>query len=446
MGALLEDLKALTDKDRELLFYRIKEWQNGENGASSTGGKKRLNAYITADNGLNITELRSDIHDRLPEYMVPSAIVELPEFPLLPNGKVDKRALKNIGAEQQGSQEEVLSRPLNEVEEKLTELWKEVLNLETVGIRENFFDIGGDSLMSIQLIAKARDKGIMLSPNQLFDHQTIESLAAFISDNKGQEEQWDYLVALRKEGTKAPLFCIHAGGGHVFFYNKLTEHIDSDRPLYAIQPSGLYGDKQLHGSIEEMTSDYIRAMRSLQPVGPYNVMVYCFSAAVGHEMAIQMEQQGLDYNLIVVDTMVRPWSLNSPDRLKLRISGFIKRFFRNPFKSIRFMIEDRIWMIRPALIKWFGNDDQKALETLRTNLVKVCLAYDWKPHNTQISLILTKKPDERINTMILDSWKEEISADIKVLHTKGNHRTLFEKSDVPYVAKKIEECIREKKS
>ncbi|NAS13233.1 thioesterase domain-containing protein [Poritiphilus flavus] len=446
MGAFLEDLKALTDKDRELLFYRIKEWQNGENGASSTGNKKRLRAYITADKGLDINELRSDIQDRLPDYMLPSAIVEIPEFPLLPNGKVDKRALKKIRSEKLTRPEEELSRPLTEVEEKLSDLWKEVLNLEAVGIRENFFDIGGDSLMSIQLIAKARDIGIMLSPNQLFDHQTIESLAAFISDHKGEKEQWDYLVALRKEGSKAPLFCIHAGGGHVFFYNKLTEHIDPERPLYAIQPSGLYGEKQLHGSIEEMTSDYIRAMRSVQPVGPYNVMVYCFSAAVGHEMAIQMKRQGLDYNLIVVDTMVRPWSLNSPDRLKLRVSGFIKRFFRNPFKTIRFMIEDRIWMIRPTLIKWFGNDDQKALEKLRTNLVKVCLAYDWKPHNTGISLILTNKPDERINTMILNSWKEEIDADIKVLHTKGNHRTLFEKSDVPYVAKKIEECILERNS
>jgi thioesterase domain-containing protein len=250
-------------------------------------------------------------------------------------------------------------------------------------------------------------------------------------------------VVLRKQGEKTPLFCVHSGGGHVFFYNLLTEYIKPNRPIYALQPSGLFGEDNMHGSIEEMTADYIKAMRAVQPAGPYNVLVYCFSATIGNEMAIQLEKVGQKINIIVMDTMASPWTLNTPLRIKARLGAFVIRLFKNPIKSIWLFFVDRFWRISPLWVKLFGDDDEKDLEKLKINLRKICLAYDWKGHTGNVSLILTEKPNELLQKVTIDSWKELTTGGVETILTKGTHRTLFEEPDIQYVSEKIDKCIVE---
>ena len=119
-------------------------------------------------------------------------------------------------------------------------------------VRGAFFEIGGDSIQSIQVIAKARKIGIKLAPNQLFEYQTIAELATFLEKQKASSKaetkenaNWSSLVSLNKKGSKPPLFCIHSGGGHVFFYRPLAKHLPLDQPLYALQPKGLDGKETL---------------------------------------------------------------------------------------------------------------------------------------------------------------------------------------------------------
>lgn len=425
-----------------VVLVEIMGGQSSEEKISSGSSPKRLCAYLISDSTLDLDELKTSLKEKLPEYMIPASIVMVEAFPTLPNGKVDKTALQRIKKRKQFEDDAEVQLPSTALEFKLHEIWKEVLRIDSIGIHDNFFELGGDSILSIQFIAKARKAGIVLTPNQIFDYQTIAQLTNFISTNKKQIEEWGYLVTLRNEGYENPLFCIHAGGGHVFFYNILTQYIESHRPIYAVQASGVYADQAMHESIEEMAKDYIEVIRAKQPQGPYNIMVYCFSVAVGHEMVLQLIQQGQIGNLIVMDTMTDPWRLNTPKRFKMRIKGFVKRVTQKPFRTIKHLMDNRMLQARLSMTKISGSQAEKALVRVNENLAKICADYIWKTHEGKITLMLTKKPDESINKEVIDSWKIMALGGVDVIHTKGNHIDLFSEPDIGSVAKKIDEnCI-----
>ncbi len=138
-----------------------------------TPGDKRLVAYVAGEPDGN--ELRAHLRERLPAYMVPAAFVAMEQLPLTPNGKLDVRALP---APDRALRAEFYVAPRTPIEEALAGIWGEVLRLDRVGVEENFFALGGDSILSIQVVSRARRAGIEVSPRQVFQHQTIAQLAA----------------------------------------------------------------------------------------------------------------------------------------------------------------------------------------------------------------------------------------------------------------------------
>jgi amino acid adenylation domain-containing protein/non-ribosomal peptide synthase protein (TIGR01720 family) len=149
-------------------------------------GERRLVAYLALDGGgggeppLGPTELRAFLRERLPEHMVPSTFVLVDRLPLTPNGKVDRRALPRPDESAAPSSSDELAAPGSAVEETLAAIWASVLRLPRVGIHDNFFEIGGDSILSIQIVVKAQQAGLELTPRQLFQHQTIAELAEVV--------------------------------------------------------------------------------------------------------------------------------------------------------------------------------------------------------------------------------------------------------------------------
>ena len=153
------------------------------------GRGKQLAAYVVSSNGVEPSsrELRSYLQERLPEYMVPASVAVLAEMPLTSNGKIDRQSLLSLSANRMlvGSDDE---KAQNAVEEILVQVWQEVLGLEKVGINENFFELGGDSILSIQIVAKAKRGGLTLKVQQIFQYQTIAELARVVSTNQNATE------------------------------------------------------------------------------------------------------------------------------------------------------------------------------------------------------------------------------------------------------------------
>nr|QEO74876.1 AMP-dependent synthetase and ligase [uncultured bacterium] len=150
-------------------------------------GEKRLVCYLVPQDGFapQIGELRQFLKQKLPDYMVPSAFITLPQMPLTANGKLDRRALPAP----EGERPELsvaYQAPRSAVEEELVRIWSEVLGVERVGIHDNFFDLGGDSILSIRIISRATQAGLQLSPPLLFQHQTIAELAPLLAEQPVQ--------------------------------------------------------------------------------------------------------------------------------------------------------------------------------------------------------------------------------------------------------------------
>ncbi|MFF2076047.1 amino acid adenylation domain-containing protein [Kitasatospora sp. NPDC058162] len=140
-------------------------------------GRKRLVAYLVADRGLPAGELRAHLTGSLPDYMVPALFVPLDRLPLTPSGKVDRRALPEPDL-RAGRDQARYTAPRDAVEELLADVWSQVLGVERVGVHDNFFDLGGDSILSIQVVSRARRAGLLLTSKLIFTHQSVAALAA----------------------------------------------------------------------------------------------------------------------------------------------------------------------------------------------------------------------------------------------------------------------------
>jgi non-ribosomal peptide synthase protein (TIGR01720 family) len=143
---------------------------------SRVDGDKYIAAYVLCAREKQVTsaQLRAGLREQLPQYMVPAAITVMKSFPLLPNGKVDSRRLPEP---EQFLHEDELVLPRDATEKTLAKIWQEVLGRKEVGIYSNLFELGGDSILSIQIVSRARDAGLVITPKQVFQFQTIAGLA-----------------------------------------------------------------------------------------------------------------------------------------------------------------------------------------------------------------------------------------------------------------------------
>jgi len=140
-------------------------------------GRAQIHAYVVtrASEKIAAEELRLQLAQKLPEYMVPSAIMQLDGLPLTANGKVDRKALPVAG---EGTAKHY-EAPQGEVEQTLAEVWKQALRVDRVGRHDNFFELGGDSILTLQIVARARKQGLRFTPKALMERQTIATVAAF---------------------------------------------------------------------------------------------------------------------------------------------------------------------------------------------------------------------------------------------------------------------------
>ncbi|TYA74713.1 thioesterase domain-containing protein [Seonamhaeicola marinus] len=444
---LIQKYQQLSDEEKYRLKLNILALKRANELTSNRSKVKLLNAYIKSKNQINFTDFKLYLRNKLPSYMIPSNIFELQDIPRLPNGKIDLNNLKsNLKVSYKGYEDKVpqdIDLPQNDTEKLLVKLWQDVLGISQISVSDNFFEIGGDSILSIQLVSKARKSGLNLRPNQLFENQTIRAMSKAILNSSTNNESEGFLTTIRKEGHKNPLFCIHSGGGHVFFYGPLKDHLKKGRPIYALNPAGLNSDEEMHENVEDMAADYLKTIKKMQSKGPYNILVYCFSTSVGNEISYLLKRSGEQVNIIVIDTMASAWNATDNETLMVRIKFFFKRFFLSPFKTLKHFFQERYYLIEPILVKLFGKTHEKELEKLKANLRKMSVDYKFKRHSGDVSLILTHKEDKRFEDFTIQSWKNLTSGNVNVTYTKGHHNTLFEASDIKYVSEKIDQVFVE---
>jgi amino acid adenylation domain-containing protein len=264
-------------------------------------GYKRLVGYVVARQGTAPlpSDLRGYLGQKLPAYMVPSAIVVLERLPLTPNSKVDRRALP-VPEGDRTQQAHPYAAPRTPTEELLAGIWKDLLGLDQVGIHEDFYELAGDSLLAVHLFAQIEKVfGLRLPVATLFQGATIEQLAKILQDPL-QLQPGTKIVEFQSGGSRAPIFFLPSFACEVTYCKAIAKYLDPDQPVYGIQPC--LGNGQAHKSapLEAMAADYIKALRAFQPDDPYYLAGYSFAGLVAFEMAQQLTAEGCRVKLLAI--------------------------------------------------------------------------------------------------------------------------------------------------
>ncbi|MGK7902426.1 MAG: amino acid adenylation domain-containing protein, partial [Hormoscilla sp.] len=425
-------------------------------------GNKRLVAYVVLHQeqkeAVTVDELRQLVKQKLPSYMVPSAFVLLETLPLTANGKVDKRALpapeRNLTSEA-----ETFVAPEDELERQLVEIWQSVLGVDPIGVKDDFFELGGHSLLAVTLfseIEKVTKQKLPLAT--LFQAPTIAELGKIIRTD-GWSAPWSPLVAMQPNGSKPPFFCVHAVGGNVLSYRELAMNLGQDQPVYGLQAEGLDGQKQNLDRIQDIAANYTKAMRHLQPEGPYYLGGYSFGGMVAFEIAQQLYAQGQEVALLVLfdtrEPSLRPtfksWlSFHVKNLIELEpqeklnyikvktglgiegnwdlIEALRQMYLRNTRRKPRRLYNPPEELIRPY---------EQIIESNR----KAYSSYVPQPLPGRVTLIRAKMGSASVHADPEGGWGKVALKGVEVHEVPGDHISIFQQPKVQVLASTLKACI-----
>ncbi|HEU4561929.1 MAG TPA: non-ribosomal peptide synthetase, partial [Longimicrobium sp.] len=387
-------------------------------------------------------ELRAWVRERLPEYMVPAAFVWVDALPRTTSGKLDRRALPE---HEDSAEVQAYVAPRSELEARLAEIWSQVLGVERVGVHDDFFDLGGESILAMRLVARVREElGGQLGVAELLQAPTLEDMALAIAG--GNRRVKLPLVALQTFGERPPLFVAHPAGGHVVCYRDLAVLLATEQPVYALQPRGVQDGQEPIRSIEVMAAYYVEAVRGLHPDGPYRLGGWSFGGVVAWEMARQLEAAGAAVELVALfDT-----SALTPESMKMNfgdpaevvwatvagLAGYAaaSRVNVDDLRGMEWR-EQAATMIRlmnaPRLLDETRVDDVLALTALRAANLQAQVDYQVGPyggHLTYFSTEGSRSADGRYPG--LEFWSGLARGGTTVHRVGGSHGTILNE---PYV-------------
>jgi len=373
-------------------------------------GENQLVAFLVHRRSqLTVTDLRQHLSSRVPTHLIPTIFVSLEKLPQLPNGKLDRKALPNDFAGRL-LPHTIESATLTDLEQRLVNIWREVLEVDRVGRQDNFFDLGGYSLAATRLVAAIENSlGYKLPVTALFHSPTIELLAERLT-NDHRQPPWTSLVPLQPQGTKPPLFFVHGWGGAVFHYLELAKRLPPDQPSYGIQAVGLDGKVPRHITVEDMAAHYAEELMAFQPEGDFYLAGYSLGGLIATEVAQQLHRRNRRITFLgLLDSgpgRTMPWRffvLHMASYLFFRCAYHFREWLRRPVREYFNYIRGR-WR---ALVFLLGkNFSQKSIVSVpppnstepppvlgfKDYYLAVAMTYRLQPYAGAAHIFLIKRP------------------------------------------------------
>ena len=241
---------------------------------------------------------------------------------------------------------------------QVARIWEELLGVPSIGFDENYFDLGGDSSLAVQLFAQIEKVfRVKLPLATLFEAPTIEELARILRPETARSG-WSSLVTIQPAGSRPPLFCMHPHGGNVLIYRDLSRYLGSDQPFYGLQSQGLDGRCPPLTRIEDMAAQYVKEIRTVQPHGPYFLGGYCLGGAIAFEVAQQLRAKGEQIALLALfDTMncskLRPPSIwDETYQICQRSAFHVANFLSLDSESRAHFFSEKMNALRSRLPVW----------------------------------------------------------------------------------------------
>jgi amino acid adenylation domain-containing protein len=270
-------------------------------GSDAPGPERTAAAGTWTDAEGLVADVRRWCKEQLPPALVPSAVVPMAEFPLSHNGKLDQAALPSPSAAPVGPR----PAPRSRTELDLLHIWERILQTRGIGIEDDFFAAGGNSLLGVRLISTIRKElGIALPMASLLDAATVAAQAASLVARRPR--QLRTLVPLR-HGTGRPTFCVAPVGGTAFCYLDLARSLPGEGPVYGLQSAGIEPGEQPHTAVADIAEAHLAVIRQAQPEGPIRLLGWSFGGLVAHEMARRCAAAGEEVELLaLIDPALPP--------------------------------------------------------------------------------------------------------------------------------------------
>ncbi|WP_072731090.1 non-ribosomal peptide synthetase, partial [Paenibacillus sp. NAIST15-1] len=278
-----------------------------------------LSAFVVAEGPIDKAELWKQLRLQLPDYMIPSRFHQLEKLPLTANGKVDRATLAKHQISMPAIQQTKYTAPRNSLEQALADLWQEVLGIERVGIEDDFFEIGGQSLRLIQTIGKIRrELKLEISLRDAFAHTTVAKLAQYFEARGSKVEE--HICSVWNPDNEVSLFCFPPIVGYGQVFMKMAEELQDVAAIYAFD----------FIEAEDRIRYYANHIQKLQPQGMLHLLGYSAGGNLAFEVAKQLESDGREVaHLIMLDAYPRKNVLQAADQaayvesLQDEISRFI---------------------------------------------------------------------------------------------------------------------------
>lgn len=404
-------------------------------------GVTRLVAYVVAGKKKPISyELRHFLKRRLPESMLPARYVELESLPRTANGKVDRRALPPPPPDRPQLEGDFVA-PRDALEEKLAEIWERLLGVHPVGATDDFFELGGYSLLAALLFSEIeRQFGRRLALSELLAAPTIARQAELLRDETVRP--WSPLVTIQIGASgRPPFFCVHGLFGNVLCFTELARWIGEDQPFFALQSQALDETQPPLDRVEALAEHYLSELRKVQTRGPYFLGGYSFGGMVAFEMARQLVAAG---ELVALLALI---DASSPDAHRAVVPFYYTVYVRSgrrAFALDRLVSDGRLKRNpNPWKLRELSDDALLRYRRVEQATTAATRAYRPGPYGGRVDLIRASAQDSRLAYEPHVGWGRCAEGGLRIHDVPGDHVTLLSQPWVMPLAERLRACLDE---
>jgi amino acid adenylation domain-containing protein len=417
-----------------------------------TQSSKRLIGYIVPRAATpGIAELKDHLKQTLPEYMLPSQFMFLDAMPRLSNGKINRHALPSPETVESKESDSYVA-PREATEKQLVAIWETLLNHRPIGIRENFFDLGGHSLLLTRLLGQIQKEfGKRLSIATMFESPTIEEQAAVLRGQKTHSAVCR-VIPLKPQGSRPAFICL--GASPLFL--PLARLLGPDQPFYGLDLTELQNIKlPTPCRLEDVAAYVVGAIQEFQPQGPYYVGGWCMFGVLAYEVGRQLMAQGQAVELLtIIDTPNPAYNrgLSQMSRLNAKVQKALFHLATllraKPKEMLRYALErarnlrNKVVRLRERLSFEMGLQQVDIrLMDLDPILFYAAVSYEAPGYPGPVLIIQAKERPSGRHWQLAEQWRERMSNEVVVHYVPGGHEGMFKYPHVEILANAMKQSF-----
>ncbi len=387
---------------------------------------RRIVGYVVPDEGVSIDHrrVRQALETLLPAYMVPGQLVTLDAMPLTATGKVDRQRLPDPPPPAPAGEPEAAGAAATDpVERQVLELWQDLLGVPALSPTDDFFALGGNSLMGVELLNAVEQRfGVRIRLSKMFDARTPAAFADVVRAETAPDDEARHLVVVRPgDGSlHPPLWLVHPAGGSLVLYEPMAEGLDERRRVLGVEALGLDGATEPARSVAEAADHQVATILAVQPQGPYRIVGYSIGGIIALEVVRRLLERGLDVGYLgAIEAGVRL----PEDEALGRLASYRRSLRMKGVREIgrRLVASTGARLRRTPLAPILPARPVDAHTRVRLALATAFHEHRPEPVPISLSLYLGEESEPAVCEQLIERWRALATGGVEVRWVSGSH-------------------------